>query len=58
MARDGQRDALCVWSQKQLCCGRAIAVMREYAKKQASEPNCLENVRKNHTCTTAARERK
>ena len=55
------KEMHCVYEVKnrdQLCCGRAIAVMREYAKKQASEPNCLENVRKNHTCTTAARERK
>ena len=28
-----------------LCCGRAIAVMREYAKKKAGEKNCYDNVR-------------
>ena len=31
----------------ELCCGRAIVVMREYAKHKAGEPNCYENVRKN-----------
>ena len=31
----------------ELCCGRAIVVMREYAKRQAGEPNCYENVRQN-----------
>ena len=40
----------CVYEVKnkdQLCCGRVIGVMREYAKKQAGELNCFENVRKN-----------
>ena len=31
----------------ELCCGRAIVVMREYAKKKAGEKNCYENVRQN-----------
>ena len=31
----------------ELCCGRAIVVMREYTKRQAGKPNCYENVRKN-----------
>lgn len=40
----------CVYEVKnndELCCGRAIVVMRENAKHEAGEPNCLENVRKN-----------
>ena len=34
-------------NEDKLCCGRAIVVMREYAKKKAGEKNCYENVRKN-----------
>ena len=36
-----------VKNQDELCCGRAIVVMREYAKHKAGEPSCYENVRKN-----------
>ena len=32
-------------NKDQLCCGRAIVVMREYAKKQAGEKNSYENIR-------------
>ena len=32
-------------SNDELCCGRAIVVMREYAKKQAGEKNCYDNIR-------------
>ena len=34
-------------NKDELCCGRAIVVMREYAKKKAGEKNCYENVRQN-----------
>ena len=34
-------------NKDELCCGRAIVVMREYAKKKAAEKNCYENVRQN-----------
>ena len=37
----------------ELCCGRAIVVMREYAKRQAGQPNCYENVRKNRGKNTS-----
>ena len=36
-----------VKNKDQLCCGRAIVVMREYAKHKAGEPNCFNNVRQN-----------
>lgn len=39
----------CVYKVKnkdQLCCGRTIGVIRGYAKKQAGESNCFENIRK------------
>ena len=36
-----------VKNQDEFCCGRAIVVMREYAKHKAGEPNCYENVRQN-----------
>ena len=32
-------------NKDELCCGRAIVVMREHAKKKASEKNCYENIR-------------
>ncbi|CAH3187981.1 unnamed protein product [Porites lobata] len=32
-------------NKDKLCCGRAIVVMREYAKKKAGEKNCYENIR-------------
>ena len=44
------KEMRCVYEVKnndELCCGRAIVVMRENAKHEAGEPNCLENVRKN-----------
>ena len=44
------KEMRCVHEVKnndELCCGRAIVVMREYAKNKADEPNCYENVRKN-----------
>ena len=44
------KEMRCVYEVKnnnELCRGRAIVVMREYAKHKAGEPNCLENVRKN-----------
>ena len=44
------KEMRCVYEVKnsdELCCGRAIVVMREYAKHKAGAPNCLENVRKN-----------
>ena len=34
-------------NKDELCCGRAIVVMREYAKKQAGEKNCYDNIRQN-----------
>ena len=34
-------------NKDELCCGRAIVVMREYAKRQAGEKNCYDNVRQN-----------
>ena len=34
-------------NKDELCCGRAIVVMREYAKKKAGEKNRYENVRQN-----------
>ena len=37
-----------VKNKDQLCRGRAIVVMHEYAKHKAGEPNCFENVCKNH----------
>ena len=36
-----------VKNKDQLCCGRAIVVVREYAKHKAGEPSCFENGRKN-----------
>lgn len=36
-----------VKNKDELCCGRAIVVMSEYAKKRAGEPNCFDNARKN-----------
>lgn len=44
------KEMRCVYEVKnkdQLCCGRAIGVMREYAKHKAGEPNCFNNVRQN-----------
>ena len=41
------KEMRCVYEVKnkdQLCCGRAIAVMREYAKHKTGEPNCFDNV--------------
>ena len=32
-------------NKDELCCGRAIVVMREHAKKKAGEKNCYENIR-------------
>ena len=32
-------------NRDELCCGRAIVVMREHAKKKAGEKNCYENIR-------------
>lgn len=37
-----------VKNKDQLCRGRAIVVMHEFAKHKAGEPNCFENVCKNH----------
>ena len=34
-------------NKDELCCGRSIVVMREYAKRQAGEKNCYDNVRQN-----------
>lgn len=34
-----------ITNKDELCCGRAIVVMREYAKKQAGEKNTYENIR-------------
>ena len=34
-------------NKDELCCGRAIVVMREYAKRQAGDKNCYDNVRQN-----------
>ena len=34
-------------NKDELCCGRAIVVIREYAKRQAGEKNCYDNVRQN-----------
>ena len=36
-----------ITNKDELCCARAIVVMREYAKRQAQEPNTFENIRKN-----------
>ena len=44
------KEMRCVHEVKnndELCCGRAIVVMREYPKNKAGEPNCYENVRQN-----------
>ena len=32
-------------NKDELCCGRAIVVMREHAKKKTGEKNCYENIR-------------
>ena len=32
-------------NKDELCCGRAIVVMREHAKKKAGEKNCYDNIR-------------
>ena len=34
-----------IQNKDELCCGRAIVVMREHAKKKAGEKNCYENIR-------------
>ena len=44
------KEMRCVYEVKnkdQLCCGRAIAVTREYAKHKAGEPRCFDSVCKN-----------
>lgn len=33
-------------NKDELCCGRAIVVMREYAKCQVGEPNTFENIQR------------
>ena len=33
-----------IQNKDELCCGRAIVVMREHAKKKAGEKNCYENI--------------
>ena len=35
-----------ITNEDNLCCARAIVVMREYAKKQAGEPNTFETIRR------------
>ena len=35
-----------ITNDDELCCGRAIVVMREYAKKKAGEPNTFETIRR------------
>ena len=39
------RSVHVIKNNDELCCGRAIVVMREYAKKQAGEKNCYYNIR-------------
>ena len=44
------KESRCVYEVKNhddLCCARAIVVMREHAKHKAGEPNCFNNVRQN-----------
>ena len=37
-----------ITNEDNLCCARAIVVMREYAKKKAGEPNTFEVIRQRH----------
>ena len=39
-------------NKDELCCARAIVVMREYAKRQAQEPNTFENIKKDRGTNT------
>ena len=39
-------------NKDELCCGRAIVVMREYAKRQAGEKNSYENISKDRGTNT------
>ena len=42
------KESKCVCEIKNkdsLCCAHAIVVMREYARRQAGEPNSFENIR-------------
>ena len=49
------KESKCVCEIKNkdsLCCARAIVVMREYAKRQAGEPNTFENIRQDRGVNT------
>ena len=41
-----------IQNKDELCCGRAIVVMREHAKKKAGEKNCYENIRQDRGTNT------
>ena len=42
------RCACEIKNKDELCCARAIVVIREYAKRQAGEQNTFENIKKDH----------